>query len=296
MRSSGYSVSKIQRYGYLFILPALIFFCLFLIYPMLSDFHLSLVKWNLLGPKKFVGLKNYILMFHGDGRVLNSLWRTAQFSVISVVAVSVIAFAFAILFSSSLIRFKNLLQSIVFLPVVLSVIAVGVVWEYMFESAGLMSLLVHWIFHTNIRWLANTRVAPYAIIIVYVWRSIGYYMVIYIAGLLDVPPSLYESARIDGAGFFARLFYITLPMLRHNITLAVVSCVIFTFGQFPLQYVITQGGPSRSTEVLSLLIFREAFDFYKFGYSAAISVLFFVILLVFSLIQLRLFRSDTSEV
>jgi ABC-type sugar transport system permease subunit len=130
-------------------------------------------------------------------------------------------------------------------------------------------------------------------IMVYVWKSVGYYMVIYIAGLLDIPTTLYEAARMDGAGFWNQLRYITIPALMNTIALAVISCIIFTFGQFSIQYVITKGGPSRSTEILSLLIFREAFELSKFGYSAAISVLFFMTLLVFSIFQLRLFKSGT---
>ncbi|HUI69695.1 MAG TPA: sugar ABC transporter permease, partial [Spirochaetia bacterium] len=142
-------------------------------------------------------------------------------------------------------------------------------------------------------WLTNTRAAPYALIITYVWKSVGYYMVIYIAGLMDVPVSYYEAARMDGAGFWAQLFYITLPNLRNTFALAVISCVIFTFGQFSIQFVITKGGPARSTEVLALLIYREAFELSKFGLSAAISVLFFLTMLVFSILQLRLFRSGS---
>ena len=118
-------------------------------------------------------------------------------------------------------------------------------------------------------------------------------MVIYIAGLMDVPTSFYEAARMDGAGFWGQLVYITIPNLRNTFALAVISCIIFTFGQFSIQYVITKGGPARSTEILSLLIFREAFELSKFGYSAAISVLFFLMLLVFSIFQLRLFKSGT---
>jgi ABC-type sugar transport system permease subunit len=142
-------------------------------------------------------------------------------------------------------------------------------------------------------WLTSTTAAPYAMIIVYVWKAVGYYMVIYIAGLLDVPASFYEAARIDGAGFWGQLFYITIPSLKNTIALAVVSSVIFTFGQFAIQYVITKGGPARSTEIMALLIYRQAFEVSKFGYSAAISVLFFLTMLIFSLIQLRLFRSGT---
>lgn len=161
----------------------------------------------------------------------------------------------------------------------------------MYQGTGILPILLRKIIGVSPAWLTDTRVAPYAVIIVYVWKSVGYYMVIYIAGLLNVPVSYFEAARIDGAGFWAQLFYITIPTLRNTIALAMVSCIIFTFGQFSIQYVITQGGPSRSTEVLSLLIFREAFRLGKFGYASGISVLFFLTLLVFSLIQLRLFKS-----
>ena len=293
MRKASYSVSRLQRYGYLFILPTLIFFSIFLIYPMISAFRLSLFEWNLLSPKVFVGLRNFATMVRDD-RVVNSFWRTIHFSGISVAAINLLAFSFAIMFSSRLIRAKNFLQSLIFLPVVLSIVAVGIVWEYMFQTTGLVSLVFRSIFGPTVPWLTDTRVSPYSIIMVYVWKSIGYYMVIYIAGLLDVPSSYYEAARIDGAGFWGQLFYITIPSLKNTIVLAVVSSVIFTFGQFSIQYVITKGGPSRSTEILALLIFKQAFEFNKFGYSAAISVLFFMTLLVFSVIQLRLFRSGAQ--
>jgi len=292
MQKASYSVTRLQRHGYVFILPTLIFFSLFLIYPMVSAFRWSLFEWNLLSPPKYVALKNFLTMAR-DQRVINSYMRTLQFSSISVVAINVLAFVFAIMFSSRLIRFKNFLQSMVFLPVILSIVAVGVVWEFMYQSTGLISILTRMAFGSSPAWLTNTRAAPYAIIITYVWKSVGYYMVIYIAGLIDVPASLYEAARIDGAGFWGQLFYITLPSIKNTIALAAVSCVIFTFGQFSIQYVITKGGPSRSTEILALLIFRQGFELSRFGYSAGISVLFFLTLLIFSVFQLRLFKSGT---
>jgi ABC-type sugar transport system permease subunit len=292
MRKASYSVSRLQRHGYIFILPTVIFFTLFLIYPIISAFRLSLFEWNLLGAKTFIGFRNYLDMIT-DARVLNSYLRTIHFSIISVAAINVLAFIFAIMLGSRLLRFKNYWQSLIFLPVVLSIVAVGVVWEFMYQGSGLIPIVLRRIIGVSPAWLTDVRVAPYAVIITYVWKGVGYYMVIYIAGLLDISVSYYEAARIDGAGFWAQLFYITIPSLRNTIALAVVSCVIFTFGQFSIQYVITQGGPARSTEVLSLLIFREAFQLSRFGYSAGISVLFFLTLLVFSLIQLRLFKSGT---
>jgi ABC-type sugar transport system permease subunit len=239
-----------------------------------------------------VGLKNFVRMAT-DSRVINSYVRTLHFSGISVAAINLLAFVFAILFSSRLIGGKNFWQSLVFLPVVLSVVAVGVVWEFMFQSTGLIPVILRKLIGVSPVWLTNTKAAPYAMIMVYVWKSVGYYMVIYIAGLLDVPVSYYEAARIDGAGFWGQLWYITIPALKNTIALAVVSCVIFTFGQFSIQYVITKGGPSRSTEILSLQILRQGFELSKFGYASAISVLFFLTMLVFSLIQLRLFKSGT---
>ena len=292
MRKASYSVTRLQNHGYVFILPTLLFFAVFLIYPMLSAFRLSFYEWNLLSPKQFVGLKNFLRMA-SDSRVINSYVRTLHFSGISVAAINILAFAFALLFGSRLLQWKNFWQSLVFLPVVLSIVAVGVVWEFMFQSTGLIPVILRKIIGVSPVWLTNTKAAPYAMIIVYVWKSVGYYMVIYIAGLLDVPVSYYEAARIDGAGFWGQLWYITLPSLKNTIALAVVSCVIFTFGQFSIQYVITKGGPSRSTEILSLQILRQGFELSKFGYASAISVLFFLTMLVFSLLQLRLFKSGT---
>jgi ABC-type sugar transport system permease subunit len=228
-----------------------------------------------------------------DQRVINSLVRTLHFSGVSVAVINVLAFIFAVMFSSRLIRHKNFLQSMIFLPVILSIVAVGVVWEFMYQGTGLISLITRAVFGSSPAWLTNTRAAPYAMIITYVWKSVGYYMVLYIAGLMDVPQSFYEAARIDGAGFWGQMLYITLPGIKNTIALAVISCIIFTFGQFSIQYVITKGGPSRSTEILALLIFRQGFELSKFGYSAGISVLFFLTLLIFSIFQLRLFKSGT---
>ena len=290
MRKASYSVTRLQNHGYLFILPTLLFFAVFLIYPMVSDFRYSLFDWNVLTPPKDIGLKNFAAMLK-DTRVVNSVLRTLHFSAVSVVAINVLAFAFALMFASRLIRRKNVLQSLIFLPVILSVVAVGVVWEFMYQSNGLIPIICRALFGSSPAWLTNTKAAPYALIIVYTWKSVGYYMVIYVAGLMDISPTFYEAARMDGAGFWDQLVYITIPNLRNTFALAVISCIIFTFGQFSIQFVITKGGPSRSTEILALLIYKEAFELTKFGYSAAVSVLFFLILMVFSVFQLRLFRS-----
>jgi len=292
MKKVGY-YNKLQRHGYVFILPTLLFFSIFLIIPMFSAFQLSLFKWNLVGPMIYVGLENFIKLFKNE-RFWNSYLVTLHFTFLTVIIITFISFWMALALTSKLLRFKNVLQSMIFLPVVLMMVPVAVVWQFMFQTTGLLSVIFLNIFRFNIPWLTSTKITPYAMILVYVWKYTGFYMVMFIAGLLDIPEVCYEAATIDGAGFWTRLIHITIPQLRNTLILVLVSCTIFTFGTFPLQYVMTEGGPSRSTEVLSLLIYKEAFMYTKFGYSAAISVVFFLTLLIFSVIQLRIFKSGTT--
>jgi ABC-type sugar transport system permease subunit len=173
-------------------------------------------------------------------------------------------------------------------------VAIAVVWKFMFQTTGLLSIIFFNIFGLNIPWLTSAVVTPYAVIMVYVWRYTGFYMVMFIAGLLDIPETYYEAATIDGAGFWGQLIYITIPQLKNTLILVFVSCVIFSFGSFALQFVMTEGGPSRSTEIIALLIYKEAFHFTKFGYSSAMSVVYFITLLVFSVVQLKIFKSGTN--
>ena len=286
-----YSVRRIQARGYLFILPAIAFFFVFLVYPMVSSFVLSVYEWDLLTPRVFVGLKNFSRMIL-DQRVLHSLYTTLHFTAFSLVFLILLAFIYASIFSSKLLRSKNVFQSFIFLPVVLSTVAIGVVWKYMFQSSGILSVVAARLLRTQIPWLTSTVIAPYAMIIVNVWKYTGYYMVIFIAGFLNIPQTLFEAAVIDGANYWSQLFYITIPSLKNTFTLAIVSCFIFSFGSFPIQYIITEGGPSRSTEVLTILIYRTAFNFTKVGYGASISVLYFVILLLVAIVQLRVLKPN----
>lgn len=290
MKKKSYC-AKLQNHGYIFILPTLVFFSIFLILPMINAFYLSLFKWNLVSPKVYVGFNNFFTLWK-DKRFWNSYYATIHFTFVSVVIIILLAFWLALAFKSNL-RCKNLLQSMIFLPVVLTMVAVAIVWQFMFQTTGLLSYLFLRIFGINMQWLTSTKVAPYAMILVYVWKVTGYYMVIFIAGLLNIPDVYYEAATVDGAGFWRKLIHITLPQLKNTIILAFVSCVIFSFGTFAQQYVMTEGEPSRSTEVLALLIYKTAFIYTKFGYSSAISVVYFLTLLIFAMVQLKIFQSES---
>ena len=283
---------SIQNKGFYFVLPSLIIYGIFLIYPMLSAFHYSFFKWNMISESKYVGLKHYIRMI-GDKRFWNSYITTLHFTLISVFIIIILSFLLALLFQEN-IMFKNAFQSAIFLPVILTMVAIAVVWQFMFQSTGVFSNIFLDIFGINIKWLTSKSITPYSMILVNVWKITGYYMIIFIAGLLNIPNTFYESSKVDGATYLQRLIYITIPLMKNTFILAFVSGVIFSFAAFPQQYVMTEGGPARSTEVLALLIYKQAFEFTKFGYSSAISVAFFLTLLVFSLIQFKIFKSESD--
>ena len=283
----------IQQKGFYFVLPTLVIYGIFLIYPMLSAFHYSFFKWNMISESKFVGLKNYIRMF-GDRRFWNSYYTTFHFTLISILIIIIFSFLLALLFQEKMML-KNFFQSSIFVPVILTMVSIAVVWQFMLQSTGAFSNIFLDIFGINIKWLTSKSITPYSMILVNVWKITGYYMIIFIAGLLNVPQIYYEAAKVDGASYLQRLFFITLPQLKNTFILAFVSGVIFSFAAFPQQYVMTEGGPARSTEVLALLIYKQAFEFTKFGYSSAISVAFFITLLVFSIIQFKIFQSESTH-
>ena len=282
---------KLQLKGLYFVFPTVLIYALFLFYPMLSAFQHSFYKWNLVSDKKFVGLFNYIKLF-SDRRFWNSYFTTIHFTVISVIIIMIFAFALALIFQNKII-FKNIFQSALFLPVVLTMVAIAVVWKFMFQSTGIFSNIFLEFFGLNIKWLTSTSIAPYSMILVNVWKVTGYFMIIFIAGLLNIPQIYYDAAKVDGANYLQNLIYITIPQMKNTIILAFVSGIIFSFAAFPQQYVMTEGGPGRSTEVLSLLIYKQAFIFTKFGYSSTISVAFFITLFVFSFLQLKIFKSES---
>ncbi|MEL0009507.1 MAG: sugar ABC transporter permease [Flammeovirgaceae bacterium] len=242
--------------------------------------------------KKYVGLSNFAKMIN-DKRFWNSYITTFHFTLISIVLIIILSFILALILEKSF-KFKNIFQSAIFIPVILTMVSIAVVWQFMFQSTGILSNLFIDLFGTKVKWLTSTKIAPYSMILVNVWKMTGYYMIIFIAGLLNVPNTFYEAARVDGANYFERLIYITLPQMKNTFILVFVSGVIFSFAAFPQQYVMTEGGPGRSTEVLALLIYKQAFEFTKFGYSSSISVAFFASLLLFSIIQLRLFKSESN--
>jgi len=290
IRGSYYK--RLQNYGYIFVLPTVAMFLLFMIYPMINAFYLSFFNWNLVSEKTFVGFNNFKHLI-SDARFLNSLKVTLVYTLISVFFFMIISFWLAYGLST-ITKLRRFYQSAFFIPVVLSIVGTAVGFRYIFNNLGIVTCITSSLFNTAIPWLSSVKIANYTTMMVIVWKVAGVYIMLFFAGFLNVPVVYYEAANIDGAGFWGKLIYITIPSMKNTIILVFISCVIFTFGAFPIQYVLTKGGPSNATEVLALYIYNLGFKQTKIGYASAVSVVYFIILFIFALIQIRVLTSPND--
>lgn len=278
--------------GYLFIIPTLIPFLIFRIYPAIHSIGLSFFKYELFSiHKPYIGLENYLTL------LANPLfWRsfkiTMYFVVAGVVAETILALALALLFNSAKFKLKNLFKAIYFLPVVTTMVAVAIVWEWLYQPQfGLLNYILSLLGLPKQGWLLSQKTALLSVIIMSVWKNVGYSMIIFLAGLQIIPQMYYEAAVIDGASRFDCFRFITLPLLMPITLVVVVMSTIRYLQAFDQAYVMTSGGPMNSTLVLLLYIYRTAFEFFKFGYASAMAMMLFIIILVISLVELRIFRS-----
>jgi multiple sugar transport system permease protein len=274
--------------GYLFILPNLSGYILFVLLPILFSLYLVFVDWEYLkgfAGLKWVGLDNFKAL-GSDPKFLKSLVNNTVFTVISVPASIILGLVLAVILNKY-VYFKNTLRTLIFLPYVSSLVAVSVIWSIMYRSTnGPINSFLHTIGIAHPPgWLSSPQSALYAIIIMSVWVTIGYAMVIYLAGLQGISRDLYEAADIDGASKLRQFFQITVPMLTPTTFLIAITLLIWSFQVFGPVAVMTQGGPIDSTMVLSYHIYLLAFKFYKMGYAATVSWVLFAIIFVVTLIQ-----------
>jgi multiple sugar transport system permease protein len=271
--------------AYLFILPALLIIFTFQYLPAFDVFRLSLTNRLLLRPNsKFIGLDNFKRLFE-DERFWNSVWNTFYFVAGSVPLQIILALVLAIALSRKL-RTTGLFRTIFFLPVVSSMVAVSVVWEWLYHpSLGVINEVITSLGGSAIPWLQSKTWAMPAIILLVIWKSTGYYMVIYLAGLMDIPSEYYEAARIDGASRWSLFRHITWPLLAPTTYLIMILQVINSFQVFTVVYVMTSGGPVRSTEVALYYMYDRAFQSLEFGYASAISVVVFLFLVLVTVFQ-----------
>lgn len=260
--------------------PALLVYCLFAVYPMLHVVWLSFMKWNgLTTTKQFVGLDNYVQVFTQDPVFWQAVRNTVMWTVMSVVFPPAIGFALALALNQN-IPGRNPLRALFYMPVIIAPIAVATMWRWMYDpffglfNAGLTALGLQGLIQD---WLGDRSVALYSMFIAYVWQTVGFSLVLFLAGLQGVSQTLTEAARIDGADRFQAFRYVTLPALRPSIAIVLVLSIINSLKAFDIVYGMTQGGPAQSTQMLALWAFTQAMQLGDFGHGAAISVVLLLI-------------------
>lgn len=270
-----------------FLLPNLIGFLLFTLIPVMTAFVLSFMEWDSANPAKFVGLKNFMALFRTRSfRV--ALWNTIYYTVGVAPLTIVVSLALAVLFSKP-IRGIAFFRAAHYFPYLASIVAVAGVWQFLYNAdAGPINMFLKSIGVANPpRWTASTTWAMPAVIIMNVWRSCGYYMIMFVSGIQAIPSHLYEAAMLDGAGGFQRFRYVTLPMLSPTMFFVSIICIINSFKVFGAIYVMTQGGPGGSTSVLVYEIYTQAFSNFKFGFASAEALVLFLLIFIVTLIQYR---------
>lgn len=285
-------VSLIPRNDVIFFLtPWLIGLILFLFGPILASLFLSFTEFDGLNAPVFIGLRNYIEIFSSDPKLLASLQVTFSFAFISLPLCTLIAISFALLLNQK-IKGQSFYRMLLYLPTIIPMVASSVVWVWIFKAdSGILNkaleFLFSWIpgFQTPL-WLADPDWALPALIIMSFW-SIGNPMIIYLAGLQNIPNSLYESAEIDGASSLQKLWHITLPILSPTIFFNVIIGIIQVFQYFVPAYVMTSGGPQNSTMFYSLYTYQTAFDDFRMGYASGLAWILFLIVLIATALAFR---------
>jgi raffinose/stachyose/melibiose transport system permease protein len=255
--------------------PALVIYVVFAVFPMLDVIWLSFFKWNGLDPVKvYVGTANYVDVFTKDPVFWVAFRNTVIWTALSVAIPPMIGLAFALGLNQPIFG-RNTLRAVYYLPVIIAPIAVATMWRWMYDpffglfgqiltSLGLQSWVMDW--------LGNRDIALYSAFGAYVWQSVGFSMVLFLAGLQGVNKSLVEAARIDGAGRWAIFRYVTLPALRTTLTIVLVLAIISSLKAFDIVYGLTGGGPAQSTQMLALWAFTQSMQIFDFGRGSAISV------------------------
>ncbi|WP_307233527.1 carbohydrate ABC transporter permease [Pararhizobium capsulatum] len=269
--------------GYILLAPALIVYLLFAVYPMIDVIKMSFSSWNGLSPQaKFVGLANYRAIMTQDPVFWGALWNTLIWTTTAVIVPNLIAFGVALALNQN-IPGKSGLRIIFYLPVIIASIAVATIWKWMYDPFfGLFNgLLTSWgLTGWIMDWLGDKRIALWSVFVAHVWQSVGFSMVLFLAGLQSVSTTLIEAARIDGAGRWGVFRYVTLPALAPTITVVFVLSLINSLKAFDIVYGMTGGGPAQSTQMLAMWAYTQSMQLGVFGRGAAVSVVLLLITLV----------------
>jgi len=273
-----------------FIIPGIVLFCFFVLYPMIESVVQSFYSWNgiAISPMEFVGIKNYKIVFK-DYHFWNSLINVLWFMAGGFIVLMPLAFILALIINKKY-KLRRFFKTTYFIPVVLPITAVGLMWVYMlFPDSGVVPVILNWFGIKSPNFLGNPNWAIKSVVLVNEWIYAGLNMLIFSAGIVSIPDELYESAQIDGANAWQQLIHITLPMMRESFKIFSILCITGCIKHFALVYVMTGGGPSHASEMPTTLLYNEAFQYKNFGVGNAIGVFLLIAGVTLSLLTNKLF-------
>ncbi|MGP3961341.1 carbohydrate ABC transporter permease [Nonomuraea sp. 3N208] len=279
---------------YLFAAPALVLFGVFFAWPAVTAIQLSFFKYDMISPPPvFVGVDNFVRML-GDGRFWTALLNSVLFLVGMFPLLVVVPLLLAVLVNQKLPGIKTF-RMLYYLPVVTSMVAVGIAWEYVFHQQGVLNWMLTGagLLDEPIQYLLDPTWALPAVILVEGWKNMGFYMMIYLAGLQTIPASIYEAARVDGANAWHRLRSITVPLLIPYIAVAITVEMLDAMQAFTSIYVMTKGGPQDATLTLGYYIWSAAFERYEMGYASAMGLVLWVLMIGLAILNYRITRGRT---
>ena len=282
---------KEQIENVLFTLPAVILVSATIYIPFILSGYYSLTKWNGISKEpEFIGIQNFITIFTDkSSNFLNSILFTTRYTVVFIIFANIFALALAVALTQKF-KLANLMRGVFFVPYIMSMTIVGFIWKFIF-SQGFAKLFEmtgwQWL---NLSWLGNPKLAFYSVAFVGIWQSVGFYIVLYIAGLQAIPKDILEAATVDGASGFRRFFSVTFPMLWPSITTCVFMSLTNSLKVFDIILALTQGGPGKATASVTLEIYREAFQNNNYGLGSAESIVYFVFVLILTQVVLKAFN------
>jgi multiple sugar transport system permease protein len=285
--------------GWWFVAPALLVLGIFFFVPVLAAFVMSLTDFDLyslsdIGNLRFIGFENYARLLH-EPLFWKSLGNTFYFVVLGVPLSIAASLGAALLVNSKVARFRHVFRTIYFAPVVTTLVAVAVVWRYIFHTRyGFLNYALGFVGIDPVDWMGDPRWAMPAIVVMAVWKNFGYNMIILLAALQSIPEDLYEAARIDGASAWQRFRHVTFPSLGPVLLLVSILTMAGYFQLFAEPYVMTEGGPLESTKSVLYLMYDEGFKWWSLGRASAVAFMLFVIIFVVTVIQLRIGRREAA--
>jgi len=284
---------KNEKIGYLFVTPYAVFFLAFTAYPLFFSFYLVFHRWDLLTAPEFVGLKNFSFLLH-DPDFWQALLNTLVFLLIHIPLQIFFAITIAMILAEKIFA-RTFFRAAFFLPVIISGAVVTILWQKLYSTdAGIINHVLLLMGLAPVNWLTSPKIAMPSIAIMATWKNMGFYIILFLSGLLNIPQDLYEASKIEGASRWQDFWRITLPLLKPTMLLVVILSTLGAFSLFIEPYVMTGGGPLNKTMSVVLYMYKQAFLFQHMGYAATIGFALALVILVFVLLQKKFLGAETE--